>query len=921
MRSGEEVQAALRTFVARWESYAGSERGEAQTFLNELFACYGSDRKQVATFEDAHASSGIMDCHWPALVIVEMKAPQKADKLAEHRKQALDYWRHSSNAATGLAAPPYVVLCAFGRFEVWEPGRFPDAPRADFTLAELPERYDTLLFLTGSGDEPLFGAHYKELTTEAAQAMADLFQALVERQAAAPETLQTFVLQMVWCLFAEDLGLLSGHPVQQIVEGLIHHPDRSSFVELGALFDVLNDPTDYGRQGVLAGTQYVNGELFAAPAKVHLNQVELQLLRRAAEFDWRRVNPTIFGSLMEKCLAERRWELGAHYTHEADIMKIVRPTIVQPWRDRIEAVATPAQARQLLEELCAFRVLDPACGCGNFLYVAYRELRALENEAKVRITQLAAATGMPLPPQPWPYYPLRNLHGIDIEPISAFLARVTLWMGHRQAMDLYGPAEPVLPLVDLSGIRVGDALFMPWPATDCIVGNPPFLGSQHLRKARGDAYIDRLKTTFGVGVKDYCVYWFRRAHDHLAAGQRAGLVGTNSIAQNRARSASLQYIVDNGGVITDAVSTQKWPGEAKVHVSLVNWVRDPTVPPAGCLLDGGPVPEITPELRSAATSTATAARLPQNARRCFQGPIPVGDGFIVSPGEAQALLARSEADYRSVVRPYLTGEDIAEDPEQRPRRWIIDFGSLPLEEAIHFHGALDIVRERVKPARDLNARKARRDRWWQFGEKAVGMRAVTAGLERYIVGMAQGKRLLLSWQDKRTCPSNLTYVFAFDGDAEMGILSSRVHGAWARAMSSTLEDRLRYTPTSVFETFVWPEPTPAQRQRIAAASIAVIQTRQAVCLKEQIGLTVLYNRLDEGAYVHIRDAHLKLDRAVVASYGWPESVAQDDAELVRRLFALNKQVATGATPYAPFPDTGPGQLALSDFSVDQQPLA
>lgn len=155
----------------------------------------------------------------------------------------------------------------------------------------------------------------------------------------------------------------------------------------------------------------------------------------------------------------------------------------------------------------------------------------------------------------------------------------------------------------------------------------------------------------------------------------------------------------------------------------------------------------------------------------------------------------------------------------------------------------------------------------------------------------------------------------------MGVLLSRAHAAWAWSMSSTLKGDLRYTPTSVFETFVWPEPAGAQRQRIAAACVAVIETRQAVCREERIGLTVLYNRLDDGAYVHIRDAHLELDRAVVASYGWPESIAQDDAELVRRLFALNKQVATGATPYAPFPDTGPGQLALSDFSVDQQPLA
>ena len=195
-------------------------------------------------------------------------------------------------------------------------------------------------------------------------------------------------------------------------------------------------------------------------------------------------------------------------------------------------------------------------------------------------------------------------------------------MGHRQMTDRFGPAEPVLPLVDLSGIQTGDALAMPWPETDCIIGNPPFLGSQHLRGARGDTYIDWLKSTFKVGVKDYCVYWFRRAHNHLKPGQRAGLVGTNSISQNRARSASLEYVVANDGVITDAVSSQKWPGEANVHVSLVNWVKRPASPPPAFTLDGAAVTGITPELRSPERSTGEVARLAANKGQVLPGSDP-----------------------------------------------------------------------------------------------------------------------------------------------------------------------------------------------------------------------------------------------------------------------------------------------------------
>ncbi len=193
------------------------------------------------------------------------------------------------------------------------------------------------------------------------------------------------------------------------------------------------------QHATLAGTRYVNGQLFADPAEVDLKRDELDLLAGAAEYDWSQVDPTIFGSLLEGVIGrERRWELGAHYTHETDILKIVEPTIVRPWQDQIDQASTPQQARQLLEELTSFVVLDPACGCGNFLYIAYRELRGLEHQLKQRITDLAASTGQPLPAQPWPFYPLANIRGIDIEPVAVLIARVTLWMGHRQMLETTG---------------------------------------------------------------------------------------------------------------------------------------------------------------------------------------------------------------------------------------------------------------------------------------------------------------------------------------------------------------------------------------------------------------------------------------------------------------------------------------------------
>lgn len=905
-RSGEEIQGALRRFVARWADYVGTERSEAQTFLNDLFECYGTNRLDAgARFEDFATSAtgaGFMDLHWPQVAIFEMKRPSRSHQLAQAQEQVMSYWRESADEDRDRPAARFVVLCSFQRFEIWEPGRFPRHARISFPLEELPERYESLLFLSAPALTPSFVDHHRALTTEAASKVAQLYQALADRSAAPIDEIQRFTMQCVWTLFAEDLGMIDGHPLQTIVEDLRSGRRRNTAAEIGYLFRVLNQKGSHHRTEHLVGTRYVNGELFARPAEVGFKESELDLLSQAAHYDWRKVNPTIFGSLMEGVLGrDRRWELGAHYTHEVDILKIVEPTIVRPWRERISDCDSPSGARTLLDELCAFRVLDPACGCGNFLYIAYRELRSLEQELKERMTTLAREQGLPLPAKPWPYYPLTNLQGIDIERVAVLIARVTLWMGHRQMIDRFGEAEPVLPLVDLSSIRVDDALRTSWPATDAIVGNPPFLGSQHIRGAFGDDYVAWLTKEFGVGVKDFCTYWFRMAHDHLRPGQRAGLVGTNSVSQNRARSVSLDYIVGSGGTITDAVSSQKWPGEAKVHVSLVNWVKDD--PSGPFTLDGVQVEGIDSSLHVNTPGGWTPARLPVNAGRCFQGPIPVGAGFIVTDAEAAALRSRDDADYTEVVRPYLTGEDITEDPGQAPRRWIIDFDRRSLEEARRYPAALDIVRTRVKPERDLNRRTARRQRWWLFGEVAAGMRTATREMTRVVAGCRVGKRLHLAWCDQVTLPSDTTNVFALDDDFSMGVLLARPHGAWAWARASTLKGDLRYTPTSVFLTFPWAGAfaSSVQRDRVAAADRRLMRRRSQICLDEQFGLTTLYNQVDEGGYTDLVALHGELDEAVADCYGWSSRVAQDDAQIVRRLGELNRAIAEGGLAYDPFP--------------------
>lgn len=901
MRSGEEIRSALVKFAAKWGGYAGSENAEAQTFLNELFEAYGSNRQTVgARFEDFKSTSGFMDLHWPEVLIVEMKRPSVP--VASAREQIHKYWRESADDAADRPAARWIVICNFHEFEVWEPGRFPTKPRLEFTLGQLPEKYDALMFLADTTVEPVFADFHRELTKDAAKVVSGLYESLADRAAAPIDEVQRFVLQAVWCLYAEKLHMLEGYPLRNIIEALRKDETRSPAAEIGHFFAVLNQKGNHNRVGTLAGTQYVNGDLFSSSSGIGLNRKELDLLFEASQFEWPQVDPTIFGSLLEGILGEeRRAELGAHYTHESDIMKVVTPTIIRPWRARILAVETPSSGIELLDDLCNFKVLDPACGCGNFLYVAYREMRALEAILKERIHTVAKEKGLPVPAGTLPYYPLHNLHGLEIEPVAVQIARLTLWMGQRQMIDFFGPAEDPLPLVDMSSIQRADALAVDWPDVDVIVGNPPFHGSQMLREALGDDYIDWLKKQFGVGVKDLCVYWFRKAQDHLKPGQRAGLVGTKSVSQNRGRSASLDYIVASGGTITDAVSNQKWPGEAKVHVSIVNWVKGAEFQPYEFNLDGKSVSAINSSLKDEDPGKWTPSDLAENKNRCFQGPIPVGKGFIISDAESSKLLASDETNYRDVVRPYLTAADITDDPGQAPSRWIIDFASKPLEKASKFTSAFKIVRERVKPTRETVRRKGHRDKWWLFGEARVGMRRALAPLERYVAISAHSKRLNVTWQSAWTLPSNANMVVAVDDDYSMGILLSQTHESWAWHRSSTYKADLRYTPTTVFMTFPWPDPvTDVQREDVAVLSRAVIERRQEICKLENFGLTKLYNLMDEGGYADLKKLHKQLDEAVAACYGWPKSAAQDPAALVALLSKLNREIAEAQRPYNPF---------------------
>ena len=899
-RSIEDIRVALLELVERWASYIGTERSASQTFLNQLIAAYTGEKNVLdagARFEEfgvRDEGSGFMDLYWQDVVIVEMKAPKESRRLDQHRVQALDYWRNSADAQKGIAAPPYLVLCSIRQFEIWEPGRFPNSPVDTFSLTELPDRAESLLFLAGR--TPLFGGPGAAVTEQAAQHMVELYFSLFERNAAPPAELRRFVVQTVWTLFAEDIGILEGRPLETLIRALSADKNRSTAVELVDLYRRFNTREQERRNRGRAPVPYVNGDLFAETSEVHLEANELEHLLQASRFDWRHVNPTVFGSLLEGCLGHNhRWELGAHYTNETDILTIVEPVIVRPWVKRIEATKSSKEAVKLHEELSKFKVLDPAMGCGNFLSVAYREIRKLEDRLHDRMVEHCLSEGRQAPLE-MQWYPISNVQGIEIDPFAVDIAKTTLWMTHAIEARRHQHSEPALPLPSLNSLVCADSLKTQWPETDAVIGNPPFHGDRNLRSVVGDDYLEWLKSDFGIGVKDHCVYFFVKTHKQLKPGQRAGLVATNTISQNKNRDASLVWITENNGVITDAISTKPWSGQANVHVSIVCWQRQPA-DNTSFTLDGNEVIGITPSLKSGEEHRVAQVLL-GNKGIAYIGNVVNGDGFLLTEEEATALFKANPSNHL-VVKRYLTGDDLVSRADMKPARWIIDFNTMSLEEASKFVEPMKIIREKVKPKRETNNRKRYREIWWQYSEPVPSMRKAIADQPRYGVSCITGKRIHVIWGEPGIVQSHACVIFAISDDYTHGILSSRIHDVWVRGNSSTLEDRLRYTPSTAFETFPFPSPIEKQSERIAIASRKIVETRKKACEQLGKGLTKVYNLMDDGGFVELKAAHRELDLAVADAYGWDSIMLDDSARLLDALFDLNAQCASDPN-YKPF---------------------
>ena len=949
----------LATFVA-WAAahITGDEKGQAQIFLDRLFQAFGHGgsldvggepefRIRKAT-EDGGGTS-FADYVWKPVVLIEMK--KRGVKLAKHYRQAFDYW-----ARTVPGRPRYVVLCNFDEFQVYDFETQMDSPVGRVALVDLAEHFGPLAFLFPGQPKPVFDNDHVAVTREAAAGLAKCFNKLVKRGVERPLA-QRFTLQMLVALFAEDIDLLDKYLVTRLLDDC---DAPTSYDLLGNLFIEMNTPgiTPGGR---FRGVPYFNGGLFAQPARLELTDTEIVLLRQCAKSDWSKVQPEIFGVIFEHSLEkEERHAWGVHYTSPEDIMKIVTPTIVEPWREQIEGAKTLKRLRELIDRLSHFRVLDPACGSGNFLYIAYRELKRLEARLFERMAEEFKSEAKQVGQMRLSFLSAQNFYGIDITPFAVELAKVTMMIARKFAIDELHITEAALPLDNLDqNFRAGDALTTtgadgatvrtPWPTVDVIIGNPPFLGAKRLKPEHGPDYVNRIRALYPEvpGMADFCVYWIRRAHDHLPActaadpvAGRAGLVGTQNIRNNQSRVGGLDHVVRDGTII-EAVENQPWSGEANVHVSIANWAKtqDAALLPKTKLLWFKVEPSpAAKKLRKAAgksaakdyelsyrnvssinsalsdkadVGTAHVLSCNQEPKRVFQGVTPGHDGFVLTADEK----ANIEADGISgeVIRAYLTGRELVTG-DGTPERYIIDFQRRSILEVQKYKRAFERVQTLVLPDRtrkaeegkdaDGNVRPHHRgflERWWALSWDRKELFSGFARLSgRFIACSRVTKRPIFMFLTTSIWPSDKVQAFLLDDDYSFGILQSSAHWQWFLEKCSKLKSDFSYSIESVFDTFPWPQtPSAEQVEAVAAAGREVRHIRTEALSKMKGGLRALYRTLELPGANPLKAAHITLDAAVLAAYGFSPR-----ADLLAQLLALNREVAARLTRAATV--TAPG---------------
>lgn len=887
MRLGwDEIKRRAKAFSEEWKD-AHYEKGETQSFYNDFFEIFGIKRRSVADYERRvqllNNKQGFIDLFWPGTLLVEQKSATLDLRRAEN--QALDY-------LVGIhptEQPRFVLTCDFQTWVL----RDRDAPGEPlrFPLKDLHKHITAFDFMLGR--RVTFGTQ-AGVTIKAAELMGKLHDAL-EESGYTGHDLEQLLVRLLFCLFADDTGIFQPKDIfLQLLENDTRPDGSDTGRVLSELFDVLDTPEEQRQRGLpgeLDAFPYVNGALFRGHLRTPVFDKPMrELLLDAARHDWSGVSPAIFGSLFQSVMdAKERRAKGAHYTTEANILKVIGPLFLDDLKAELATIIQRKIGRdkalaEFQAKLTRLTFFDPACGCGNFLVIAYREIRRLELEAlraQYGDQQIDAALLCRVS--------VGQFYGIEYEEFPARIAEVAMWMMDHIANNEINEAFRLnyarIPLKDSAHILHGDALETDWssllPPEKCsyIMGNPPFVGFV-MRSEAQQAQFTRLVSAYVKNSSrlDYVAAWFIKAGEYLQANRRIRIafVATNSITQGEQVAQLWPILFDRHGLeIAFAHRTFNWfseaRGKAHVHVVIVGLTHRDFEPTDKRLfsypdIKGDPVESrhagLTAYLfdaRSVANRHLVVERASQSltgAPRICVGTKPVDNGHYLFDSTERADFLAAEPGAAKAMRPFLGGYEFINGEG----RWILHTADLSPAELRQ----MPKVRERIAAVRDFRSTgTGKLARQLADTPTAYHVTVVPDGPFLVLPEVSSERReyIPIGWIEPPTIPSNQLLVVVEATLWHFGIMTSRAHMAWLAHIGGRLKSDFRYSSGLVYNPFPWPDATPAQRDKIEALAQAVLDARAA---HPTSSLADLYD--PDTMPANLRKAHAALDAAVDRLY-------------------------------------------------------
>lgn len=932
--SWNEVRDRAIRFSRRWAENTSSERSEKQTFWNEFFDVFGIRRASVASFEEnvrnLRGNTSAIDLLWRGKLLVEHKS--RGEDLSAAATQAFTYIEDLTRENRWDEIPRFVLVSDFANFVLYdlEPDNQPDLPLFagrpiephHFTLADFPRHIRAFAFMLGQTRVRL---DPEDPANEKAYArMCELHDSL-KAGGFDGHDLERLLCRVLFCLFAEDNGIFQPEGFTQFLRTQTREDGSDLAARLNELFDWLNNPL---ADGAVSDTdwryafRYVNGGLFAErlgfPA---FSKAMRDALLYCCEFEWARISPAVFGSLFQGVLEDRaRRQQGAHYTSERDILKVIRSLFLDDLRSEWDRLRADRSTRRRTnidafhEKLAGLQFLDPACGCGNFLVLAYRELRMLEFDV---IRTLHGDSQGILDMRRFCRVDVNQFHGIEISEWPVRIAEVAMWlMDHqmnKEASGLFGQSYERLPLTASPHIVCANALRIDWndilPKERCsfVMGNPPFIGKHLMDEQQEHDMALVWGGLRGAGFLDFVTAWYRKAAEFISGTRvKVAFVSTNSITQGEQVGILWNELFQNWRIkIHFAHRTFVWMSEARgkahVHVVIIGFAsfdvpdkkiydyegrdNEPTVAIAS---------KISPYLIAGSEVALPIRRKALcDVPEIVNGNKPADGGFLIVSDSERIEFLRENPGAAPFLKPFLSAEEYLNGKN----RWVLWLLELPPHLLRENPG----LRQRVEGVREFRLRSPKAstraratvptlfDQIRQPKSEYIVIPRHSSESRHYVPFGYFGPETIIG--DSCTAIPEATLY-------EFGVLSSAMHMAWMRQVCGRLESRYRYSNKIVYNNFPWPNPTEAQRAKVEECAQAVLAAR-APHLPPQ-GISTLADLYDPISMPpELQRAHAGLDRIVEKCYR-PEPF-HSDRERVEHLFRLYETLTAPLLPSSPRP--------------------